>query len=386
MSIKIKILTKILEKSNNKLNIFANKNILNKFNFNISELCDLISTFLGDDQIVKLFEFEHFINLPPINKQYIFDLVKDDNLKLDLLKNFEFLSNMDLFLVDEMIKSLGEYGKVQILHDTDFLTKYEIDSNNSMKIMISLSDTTKVELLSNKDLIENQLKLNKYKISSIIEGIQDEKLKLQAIDICNLENNQIVSVLEICSNNSKELYLLDKKYNFNKDNAVSLLSSMDVDSLITFINNHNNFLFENNLSPYEITIKFDKEKQLEFVEKLENVNLPTNEKRKILATLRQEAKDNIDISNYLEEYKTAIEMKVNELDMIVPDLDGDLEQYHDLEDLMYINPIDMTEEDKEKLPRLFELFPHLKISNYICNTSTFEEFKNGEKWIKSVIQ
>lgn len=69
MSIKIKILTKILEKSNNKLNIFANKNILNKFNFNISELCDLISAFLSDGQIVRLFEFEHFNNLPPSHKK-----------------------------------------------------------------------------------------------------------------------------------------------------------------------------------------------------------------------------------------------------------------------------------------------------------------------------
>lgn len=293
---------------------------------------------------------------------------------------------MDQFGVFEIINSLGEYGKVQILYNNDFLTKYQIADFYVTRIMISLSDTTKVELLSNKDFIENQLKLNKYKVSSIIESIQDEKLKLQALDIYNLENNQIVSVLETCSDNSKAVSLLDNKYNFRKSDVVFLLSSMDVDTLMTFINEHNEFLDKNSISTYQITVRFDKEKQLEFVEKLENVNLPTNEKRKILATLRQETKDNIDISNYSEEYKTAIEMKVNELDMIVPDLDRNLEQYRGLEDLMYINPIDMTEVDKENLSKLFELFPNLKISNYIDNTSTFEEFKNGEEWIKSVIQ
>lgn len=386
MSIKIKILRKILEHSNNKLNIFGNKNIIRKCIYDVSELFNLITTFLSNQQIVKLFEFDHFRNLHPLTKQSIFNFIIDVNLKLDLLNNSEFLSNMEYYQVDEMLKSLNEYGKVQILHNTYFLNKYKINNSIITNLMISLSDTTKFELLSNQDLVEKHLKLDPNSLCYIIKTIQDEDLKLKMLHIYKLENIQIANILLTCSDTCKSSFLLEHKYNYEIRHIDFILSSMEIDSLITFINEHNDFLIKNNISAYSVTRRFDKKKQLELVEKFENINLPTNEKRKILVTLEQEIKDDIDISNYSEEYKTAIEFKLDKYGRIIPDLDSDLEKYRGFDNLIYIDIMNMSSEDRAKLPKLFELVPDAKIYNTKYFTSTIEEFKIGTEWIDALLQ
>lgn len=70
----------------------------------------------------------------------------------------------------------------------------------------------------------------------------------------------------------------------------------------------------------------------------------------------------------------------------MPDLEGDLEKYKDLDSLLYINPMQMSEEEIAKLDKLFDVCPNVRISDDLNVTyATPEEFKNGENKIKGIM-
>ncbi len=50
----------------------------------------------------------------------------------------------------------------------------------------------------------------------------------------------------------KRKVLLENRYNMNKEQIVWLISSMEVDSLIEFLNENQKFLSENKIKAYEI--------------------------------------------------------------------------------------------------------------------------------------
>lgn len=53
----------------------------------------------------------------------------------------------------------------------------------------------------------------------------------------------------------------------------------------------------------------DTKQQEEFLVNLENINLTLSEKREILATLKTDVKQSIDITNFPEEYKSALSVQ-----------------------------------------------------------------------------
>ena len=85
-------LKKLLEKSNDKFNIFQDRELLIQYQFNVLELVDLVNTFLSDEQKAKLFELAHFKKLSTGIKTRLIKTITTDEIKLTLLKNPEVLS------------------------------------------------------------------------------------------------------------------------------------------------------------------------------------------------------------------------------------------------------------------------------------------------------
>lgn len=273
---KIERLKKKLETSENKLKIFENKRIITRYklNDNSAELLHLIDDFLNDEEKAKLFEFEYFKNLSINIKQSIIALISDEDIKLNLISyNDNILLGMNNSEILKIVNSLNDYGKMMILQNENFFKNHYLQYGMN-NIVLSLNDENKRNILLNKDFLEkNKLQFNVGMISDIVASIKDEKIKQEMIDTYKFENNFLVNILKTFSPESKRKMLLENRYNFNETDIISLVSSMDTNSIISFFNNHRNFLKKNNIKPYSITNVLDSKNQLELLSKFENIKL-----------------------------------------------------------------------------------------------------------------
>lgn len=150
---------------------------------------------------------------------------------------------------------------------------------------------------------------------------------------------------------------------------------------------------EKNIHPYEVIRKLDTKEQKDCVANLDNLNLTLNEKREILATLKEDVKSSIDTTNFPEEYKSALNMQMKEYGReITLDLEKNLEDYRGLDNLIRINPEEFTEEQRAKFIKVCDICPNIKVIsniNYVIGsfacTSTASEYKEAEEWINSII-
>lgn len=95
----------------------------------------------------------------------------------------------------------------------------------------------------------------------------------------------------------------------------------------------------------------------------------------------------MDRLKFTEECQTALGIEVDPYNKVIVDFEGDLEKYRDLDGLITINPLLISDEEKVKLLHLCEICPGINISdNLVCSNSTVEEYKNGELWIESILK
>lgn len=266
-------LRKLLENAEDKLSIFQDKEQLSQYDMSIAEFLELVRDFLEDEQKAQLLETVHIKKLSAHIKKSIINDVIDDNIRLDLIRNDDIISDLDEWQVRGLVESLGENGKIQILQDSSFFEKHEMKDYEIIKIISSLSDENKVSLLSNRDLLEKQLKLKDYTIKDIVASLEDEQVKLNMSDIYGFKSYMAKDIIKTFSYNGMKEVLLENKYDFNDYDITYLVTSMDTDSLIDFISNHKEFLTQNNVSPYLIIKKIGSEKQLEFMAKFEDAGL-----------------------------------------------------------------------------------------------------------------
>lgn len=175
-----------------------------------------------------------------------------------------------------------------------------------------------------------------------------------------------------------------------KEDIIDILSSLDFETLKKFLDNFKEFLDIRNIHIYEISMKLNYEKQKQFAEHLDELNLTLTEKKEILATLSQDVKKDINSDVLTEEYKIAISMETSEIDGVITiDLNRDLEEYDGFDNLIRIKPQGFTEEQRKKLIKLCEICPNLKVvedvSKGISYFSTGNEYKQAEEWIESLI-
>lgn len=111
------------------------------------------------------------------------------------------------------------------------------------------------------------------------------------------------------------------------------------------------------------------------------------EKRKLFATLPQEIKDRMDLSALPPEYTSAIALTCKN-EFIRPDLSAsDFEAYKGLDESIHINPMEISDTEREGLKKLCEVCPQMDISDNIgISYSTAEEYLHGEAWIDQLIQ
>lgn len=269
---------KLVETSDDKFSIFMDKNTLAESNISVADFLDLINIFLDDEQKALLVESEHINNSSSYIKTSIISSISDDTIKLGLLSNSNITSDFENWHIKDLIESLNENSKMQILLDSTFIDKYKMEGYEISDIISRFTDENKLYLLSNRSLIEEQLQLKDFKIATIISSLQNEESKLNMIDNYSFSKYIIKDIINTFSDDSIKNVVLENKYDFNNYDMTSLISSMDVNFISDFISENKEFLLQNDISPYNIVNYFDTEKQLNFMEKLEDSSLSLRRK------------------------------------------------------------------------------------------------------------
>ena len=284
---------------------------------------------------------------------------------------------------------LDDESKKNILYDTEFIKANNISESQITLIIESLSEKLKEEIVNDRDLLVEKIGFNGWRISRLCKTIDNDETKLNIIKKYKLIGSDRLEVISYCNDDTKLNIILNdgEVNNYDKQRIISLLSSKNV---MAFIKDNKEFLRSIDSSPYIVIANLNEEKQADIVKQLEYMGLDLNEKRKILAMLREDVKSQIDTSNLPEEYKTAINMKRDGGSIwIKVDYDKNLEDYRGLDSLILESPQEFTSDQRKKLMELCDICPDATICNKLNNIipfySTASEYKDAEQWIDSLI-
>ena len=351
-------LRNLLEKSDDKLSILSDPNLLlTNYNVTIVNVFELIRDFLNDSEKLALFKYPYFQNLGSVESALIFKFISDENIKFRLLKDENIMSRFSSKEILDMIQNLSDESKAKIATNT-YLT---------------------LEILHLKD----------YEITELVKNISSEKVKLDILEEIILQPYLKAKIIVTLSPKERIRMLL-KEPLLLPNNQIDIISSLDVNDLGDFLVNHKSFCVENDIHPYEITMNLSPESQKDFVSILHDLDLPFNEKKEILATLKPDVKKSIDISNFPENLQIALQLETRDFDgKIILDLNRNLEDYRGLDNLLSVNPIEFTEKQKARFLQLCDICPDLQVINILNNVSYFasstSEYKEAEEWISSLI-
>lgn len=111
------------------------------------------------------------------------------------------------------------------------------------------------------------------------------------------------------------------------------------------------------------------------------------EKRIIFATLPQEYKSEIDVSNLSPEYASAIAL-LSKDGTIRPNLvESNFETYRGMDKFIYINPMEISDAERDGFRKLCEVCPQMNISdNLELSHSSVSEYLHSEEWIEQLVQ
>lgn len=382
----------ILEKSTDKFSTFTDKKMLSQWEMNTKELISVISDFLSDEEKLRLFEIPAFAELSGLRKSAIINTVSDTRVKLQMLLDDNVMKGIEKYRTVSLVNSLDDNSKKAILYNQEFLKKQDYKKDEIKKVLFSLGEDTKRDLLLDNNYVEGQLHLPKEMIANIAKDLQNEDSKLNIIDTYELESKLSIVILNTFGDESKAKVILEDKLNFLKEDTEKLISSLDIEHLSEFLLQNKEFMTRKKISPYQVIKLLDSEKQLEFLEKLEDCEMSLSEKRQILVALKPETKEKIDTTNFSEEYKSAISIDIGEYNRIELDLNRDIEDYKGLDDLLFVNPLNFDDAEREKFYNICSIYPNLTVVNTISEAnpsekyfSTAREYQEGEDWISSII-
>lgn len=311
-----------------------------------TDLANLIKESIDEQQIPELFELELFKNLGWEYKAEIIKLIENDDEKIKLLKNPNFVGDSDTSDLDKgmLIRPLSDYVKIQCIFDTDIIK----DERVIGRILQTLSDENKEAILSNNKL--NKFEFSKWDLSeNLIKGFRNEEKRIEL--------------------------MIMYQANLNVNNYINILCTLSIDTLIKFIESNEGFLETYNIKIYEITRKLKRQGQIEFVSKIEELNISSKEKKLIFATLSRMAKEEIDTSKIQEEYLIYLKQNYDEENGLHIDWNQDLEIYRELDEILEMpRPLEMSKDQRKKIPDLCRICPQKQIEDDLYQRSTLEEY------------
>lgn len=297
----------------------------------------------------------------------------------------EFRDEDDIYTIAELSDSV----KMKLISKVEFFKKYDLTDYQKDMFIRSFSKESQQKILLNKELTLKWFGIRDL-LTEIIADFEEEKTILKFIDYyqTELEGEEKVWIIAGLSEEVQKKVLLENPYGLTKKDICMLLEILRVPTFVNFIRENEDFFREKNIRVYQITERYLMWKQLEFIAKLEETGLSQREKLAILETLDEETKEEIDTSNFPEEYILALNQKPVYRLQIEIDLNGDLEQYCGFDEKIWVkSPMEMTKKEKERFLQLCEICPNIKIEDELgIGSSTYEEYQYAEDFIQKLIQ
>lgn len=294
--------------------------------------------------------------------------------------------------IDEIIDKSDD-EKINILKDNKFIEDNNINNIQAMQILFSLSDEAKEEL-SIRFLYRLGVS-NEYMIL-YFNTIKNDNIKLNLLLKYNLKDREIEMIAENLKDENKIALLINKK--LGEHAILVIITSMkEIKNIIEFINTHKEYLEENSIGIYKIVRELPTNWKMEIIEKIENgeIKLNENEKNFIFASFTEVEQNEIKANpkwKYLyEKYKDAFDMKTGKYGEIIVNLTGNLELYRNWDEMIMINPLEISEEERKGFIKLCDICPQMKV--YDSKLSLFlnkyyvsvEEYLDAERWVQGVL-
>lgn len=366
--------------------------ISDELNFSMGELIDIVKEVYNDEEKVSF--IKRFQKISIYSRKDILESINNGKLKLKCILESDLLGKFGARDFVEVVNTLSDKEKIDFLYNDKLKLLFNLDEYDYSKIIETLENDSMKDLLDDKvhllSLIGNDL----YRIKDYIITLQDEDKRMDLADKYEMDLYNIAEILKSCSDEKKKEVLLSGKYSFNEYNIRDVLSEFDINNLLDFLQNNSAFLQENETGIYSIVENLTEDKQVEFISKMDETNIKLEDKLKCLVVLNDEAKKRVDKTNMSDRYVQALEMSTikservitKDLGKIIIDLDGDLNKYKGLDELIRIRPQDVPIEKHGRLIELAKICPNSEVHDNLGLTySTTNEFINAENWIKEVI-
>ena len=382
-----------LEKIEDKMAIFLDFELLKQYVVTVGDLINAFS-YLNDNQKLEVMNQSYFQNLSQSSKSRVVMTITDNVVKRQILQNAALVEEaFEQYNFCEFLMSADDQTKNDVLNNLQLMKKLDLNDTHIRKIINSMSNEGKRNILSNTELIK-QLRLESFDLAELISTLEDDEIKYQLSKDFELREYDKIQVFLSLSNKKKIDLLIEDKIEIQNRYIVDIISSLSISEVIDFINSHQTFLQNKGIKPFSVIKKMPYEKQLEIAKKIEQLNLPEAEKRRVFAALRNETKEAIDIEEIDEKYRPLLSTELSEdvfksYGKIIVNFEGDLSQYQDLDELLSINPLEMVQSDKdrEKLLQLCQICPNMDIrDNLSVGISTGQEYVTGETWVSCVLE
>lgn len=379
-----------LRDTENKLSIFMDFNQLTQYVETIKDLIDAFSMCLNDDEKLEIMTKSNYFSRLKSNVQTrIIMTIEDDKIKGQIIRNKKLMETaFDQYSSIKFIKTANDESKLYFLNNPDMIEKFNVSEYEIKTIIEGLANENRVQILSNQEMVK-RLRIEGFQLTNLIIGLDDDNIKNELAQAYKLDTYYKILIIKSFSDENKKSKILEDNENLKEWQIAELISTLGVDAAIDFINNEQEFLSSKSIKAFNITRKMPLEKQLELVEKIEQLHLPEAEKRRIFAVLTNETKKEIAPDKVDEKYRQLLEIEAK-YGRIIPKLDGDLTQYADLDELLSVNPLKIvkTNQDRQALLKLCQICPNMDIEDNIeiSSSSTTEEYLKGEQWISSILE
>lgn len=407
----------LIENSSDKISVISANS--SNLEFTMKELIDTLSEVFSDEEKVQF--LTTFKKVAASSKEALMKTISSDSIKLDLLRNPEITNGFYSMSYSNVIESLGEEGLLALFNDDDLLKQSNLFLPYKAVELVekNFSDESKIEFLSDKELckklgfaeannvsvissmeaskieslLDDKDKMNSligennfYYLSQFISKVESEDKRFELVSFYDFPDSSVGPIVESCSDERKIDTILSEEYDFSHYTLENILSKFnDTNKLLAFLDQNGEFIKEHSADIFRIARALPKEKQLEFINGMDETSLPLGDKLKSLVVIDEEVKEQIDRSALPDNYIRALDMP-NNYGTIVVDLDSDLSQYQYFDELIHIKPQEFSQQDRRKIEELAKICPNMNAEDSLgLESSTGIEFLEGEKWIRDVL-
>ncbi|MCI8654680.1 MAG: hypothetical protein HFJ48_02235 [Clostridia bacterium] len=246
-----------IKEADDKLSVFANKDELNQYDFKMFEILELIKDYLTDEEKAKLFDFSHFQTLATSTKLKIIEMIRDSNLKLQLLSRDEVTNDIPY----ELISKFDDDTIKKVLYNEKLLSKCDFYNFEVKELIESRGEKLQFEILTNTKLMKEKLDMSEKDISKMAQKLPSDEEKIKIMEIYQFENEIAINIIGTFNSNTRKVDIVLEENRFEKNDKIAILNTLDMESLIEFLRENKEFCRQNDIQPYEITFRLNQEQQ-----------------------------------------------------------------------------------------------------------------------------